>query len=519
MRSARRLLQAAAVLIVLAALSGSLYQLDRYETPKELVLHLAAVGAAAFVLRAGGTLRLGVADLLLGGWLLLSAASALVAVNGWLAIRSLGISASALALFWSARGIARAGLGRPLLVMLAFGAMLGAATGLLQAYGVDLPLEAARRAPGGMLGNRNFMAHLTALALPIVVYLTISSRWRWAAIPGGIGVVIGSAALLLSRSRAAWLAVLLAVLFLLVEGIWIGRLWQQRRVTQRIAALAVAGVLALGAAIALPNSLDWRSDRPYLESLAGIANYREGSGRGRLIQWRNSLDMVPDHGWLGVGPGNWAVHYPKYTTPDDPAFAWNDPVPTNPWPSSDWIAMVAERGVPATLLLLAALASMALVGWRRARRAEEEEQLAGLAMVAVMIAAAVAGTFDAVLLLAAPTLLFWTTLGLLQPEPRAVVTLERPRFRRALQWILLLGGSLFIGRSALEAAAIMVAGDGNNARRVHAALAIDESQYRLRIYVARQRGAPCSEIQLQTSVARRLYPWHRAPRALARRCE
>ena len=68
--------------------------------------------------------------------------------------------------------------------------------------------------------------------------------------------------------------------------------------------------------------------------------------------------MTRDHAILGVGPGNWQVYYPRYTSPGDPAFDRGDPIPTNPWPSSDWMAMLAERGAPATLCLLAGLGAL-----------------------------------------------------------------------------------------------------------------------------------------------------------------
>ena len=77
---------------------------------------------------------------------------------------------------------------------------------------------------------------------------------------------------------------------------------------------------SLAFALILPNRLNWRSDSPYLESLTGVANYKEGSGRGRLIQWNNTLAMAAHHPLLGVGPGNWPVFYPRYMSKDDPSF-------------------------------------------------------------------------------------------------------------------------------------------------------------------------------------------------------
>ena len=118
-----------------------------------------------------------------------------------------------------------------------------------------------------------------------------------------------------------------------------------RQIRRRVSQLAAMGALGLALALVLPNTLNWRSDSPYLDSLTGVANYKEGSGKGRLIQYGNTLRMAADDPVLGVGPGNWSVHYPRYMSPGDPSFDADDIIPTNPWPSSDWMAFLAERGV------------------------------------------------------------------------------------------------------------------------------------------------------------------------------
>ena len=129
-RSSRRLLQAAAPLIVLIAMPGPVFELDRYLVPKELILHLGAFGAALLALRHARRLPLATVDLPLIGFALLSLISAVLATNPWLALRATGVTVAGLAIFWTTRAIARAGLSRPLVAMLAFASVLGAATGL-----------------------------------------------------------------------------------------------------------------------------------------------------------------------------------------------------------------------------------------------------------------------------------------------------------------------------------------------------------------------------------------------------
>ena len=497
---------------------GAVFELDRYLVPKELVLHLAAFGAALLALRQARRMPLATVDLPLIGFALLSVVSAGFATSPWLALRATGVTCAGLVLFWTTRAIARAGFSRPLLSMLAFATVLGAATGLLQAYGVEIPFASPRRAPGGTFGNRNLMAHLTAIGLPLLAFLTIESRSRSAVILGPLGIAVSAAALLLSRSRAAWLAVAAGLAIFLVEGIAVSGLWRDPRIRQRLGGAVAAGIAGIGLAIALPNTLEWRSEMPYLETLVGVANFREGSGRGRLIQYENTLRMTRDHPILGVGPGNWPVEYPRYTSPGDPAFDAGDPIPTNPWPSSDWVAMLAERGIPATILFVAAGVAMALVGWRRSRQqGRTTDGLSGLAMIATIVVTGVVGTFDAVLLLAAPGFFVWAILGSLHPAPREILWISQPRAQRAIGVFTAALGLVFAAYATAQAASIAMAGSGRSVARVRWAALLDPGSFRLRILLA-QRAADCRSARVHAARAHELAPNHGEPRRILARC-
>src|SRR6185295_18319344 len=109
-------LQVAAVLIVIAALPYQVFQLDRFTVLKELVLHLAGLTAALLCLAFARRLTVFMVDVPLVGFLALSILSTLLAENGWLAFRALGVSLSGAVLFWCGRTLARAGRSQALLV-------------------------------------------------------------------------------------------------------------------------------------------------------------------------------------------------------------------------------------------------------------------------------------------------------------------------------------------------------------------------------------------------------------------
>src|ERR1700716_3675007 len=156
-RLALHVLQLGALAVVLAAAPYKAFDLDRFFVPKELVLHATALLATLLCLSRARRVGLGRVDQLLGLFLALGILSALFATNWWLAGRAVAVSLSGAACFWSARTVSRAGLQRPLLAALAFAAIIGAITSLLQAYGVRTEYVSLNRAPGGTFGNRNFM--------------------------------------------------------------------------------------------------------------------------------------------------------------------------------------------------------------------------------------------------------------------------------------------------------------------------------------------------------------------------
>ena len=491
---ALRVLQLGAIAVVVVATVHASFDLDRFLVPKELVLHATALLAGAFTFRLKTTR----VDLALLGFLLLSAVSILFATNPWLGIRALAVSVSGYLIFRAARAVPAA----PLLNGVALAVVLAAVTALLQTYGVWLDLFTENRAPGGTLGNRNFVGHAAAFGLPVVLLAAMRGS-RLA--PLGAGIV--TAALVLTRSRAAWVAAAVVALIFLAGMLWRVRLWR------RLALVALFALAGGAAAILIPNTLRWRSDNPYLDSIRGVASYEEGSGRGRLVQYQRSLRMAAAHPLLGVGPGNWPVQYPEYAARYDPSLDHNEAgMTTNPWPSSDWIASLSERGFAATALLGLALLGIAVQ--------RGDDPLHAITRLATLAGATATGALDAVLLLAAPTLLVWATLGALMPreqppEPGVGADAGRAPARPmgVITTAILLGiAALGLFRSASQWAAIEV-----SKTSIANAARIDPANYRLRLRLARggRRNARCHHAR----AAHALFPHAEAARRLAAPCD
>jgi O-antigen ligase len=521
-RLALHLLQLGAVAVVLAALPYKLFDLDRYFVPKELVLHTVAAVAALLLVSRRRRVTLGVVDLALLAFLVASLVSTVLATNVWAAERALAISVSGAALFWSAAALRRAGLVRPLLVALALGVVVCAATSLAQAYGIETEYFSLNRAPGGTLGNRNFIAHVCAIGTPLVVLVALTARRGFGSLFGGISMAAVAAALVMSRSRAAWLAVLVLAVPVGILAMATWSRWCEPRTLRRVVVLVAAAGAGAAAAVLLPNHLEWKSDNPYLESAAGLVNYKEGSGRGRLVQYANSLRMTEAYPVLGVGPGNWAVVYPRFASRNDPSLSQEDGVTSNPWPSSDWVAYLSERGVVGLALLLFVMVGLcwrALRDLRAGSSRDAERVLTAIALIGTLVATVVVGAFDAVLLVAVPTFFVWTLAGALSPPAAAGATVEHGM--RELAPVLVFGiGVIAIGRSAFQLAAIAVFSTSNRVSAMERASLFDPGSYRIQVRTAQaylSRG-DCTHERAHARAARALLPNAGEPRRLVSQC-
>ena len=515
------LLQLGALVSVVAASPYVLFDLDQHSVPKELVLHAVAWTAAVVLLVRASRLVFSLLDLLLLAGLGLGLLSSLAATNHWLAFRALGLSAAGLVLFWAAAEVKRRGKSRALLSALAVAAVLASVTALLQAYGVESALWGRSRAPGGTFGNRNFVAHYAALGLPLLLLLALRAvgrGGRWIALIGG---ALTMAALVLSRSRAGWLGTGAGAAAILAYAVLAG-LHRDTELRRRARDFTIALAVGLLAALVLPNRLDWRSDSPYLDTLAGVTNYKEGSGRGRLIQYRNSVRLLEDDPLLGVGPGNWPVAYPRVTSAGDPAYEAGAVMPTNPWPSSDWVALLVERGGPAFVVLLTA-GGLILVraGRRLFGTTTRDEALEALTLTGFVVVLAVVGMFDAVLLLPAPTYLIWAALGALVPDgrPQLIVT-PTPRQRRGLTAAAAIVGVLLLARGGFQLAAMTVYSSGRDTATIERAARLDPGSYRIQmgaaaIEIGRKR---CDLARPHAERARALFPTLPAPVRYLRAC-
>jgi O-antigen ligase len=520
-RLVRFFIQAGVVLAVVVALPYKLFELDRYFVPKELVLHAVALVIAIVLLTRRESLSFDVADGLIAFFLMWSAASALFATNYWLAQRALGVSVSSAIVFWGAKSTGDRGFYRPLLIAAAFAAVLTAVLSLAQAYGVETEYFSTNRAPGGTFGNRNFVAHIAVIGLPSLVWCTVTARRPNGALLGSIGAAFLAAALVLSRSRAAWLAVAACAIILFVPMLASRKYWAGGLVGGRFARLVLAAAIGGMAALVLPNTLNWSSESPYLDTARGVIDYKKGSGRGRLAQYENSLHMALANPVFGVGPGNWPVEYVKFAPSNDRSLA-DDGMTANPWPSSDWAAFVSERGIIPAMALLSVFAVLFYRSLRKWNELENGDAvLAQLVLAGTIVAAIVVSSFDVVLLLGAPSLIVWSVIGATSGIRHAGrETKPSPRAWGFAAAALIVITAVSLARSATQTVSMMTVGRGGMTASWLNGAGWDPGSYRINVRVAElyARRGRCATARAHAHRAASLFPHASQPKRILSSC-
>ncbi len=519
-------LQLGLLAVVLATTPFRQFDLDRFFVPKELALHVSAFLCVVFCLAKLRSISLDRVDFFLIAFALLSLVSALFAANRWLSMRSLAVTFSGLAIFWCARSLSGQGLKRPLMAVIVLATVIGAGTSLMQAYGIESDYFTLSRAPGGTFGNRNFVAHVASIGVPLLIWYAVTAKRTIAVVLCGLGGAVLAAALVLSRSRAAWLALLVTAL-LLAAPVWrAAKRIPHADAARRLGFLGIVAAAGVVLALVLPNRLNWTSDSPYLDSVRGVVAYNSGSGRGRIIQYRNTFHIVEAHPLLGVGPGNWPVYYPDFATHNDPSLSHDDRTTANPWPSSDWATLIAERGTVAVVALLLAFVGIIANAFQSTRGSSANNPAARdpflpVAVTATILVMGAVGAFDAVLILAAPTFIVWAALGAIGASGRSRWEWSpRPGSRRLIGLAATVPLFVFSLRSAGAAIAMQTFGSGQRLSSVERAAMLDPGSYRiqLRLAILALNSRGCTTARPYAGRAAGMLPAAEAPRRILARC-
>lgn len=196
---------------------------------------------------------------------------------------------------------------------------------------------------GGTFGHPNAFAYYLTLHLPLMMCLAFSeSASLPARVLGVAGLLAGSACLMLSLSRAGFVAgaagLGLCFVFILKRNlsrrIFVGQTW------------VVAG-LGLALALAMAPKV-----------VSRFIQNDQGAFSTRIYQYRVALRIIADRPWTGVGLNTFASAAPRYDdTPQRITDTFRLPV------HNLYLRSLAETGVPGLAGLLTLLGAVLYVAW------------------------------------------------------------------------------------------------------------------------------------------------------------
>ena len=241
-----------------------------------------------------------------------------------------------------------------LIVSILFFSGLGAA--ILSLLQVWFGFKAVPQAvvPGSFFSNKNMAAQYMLLTAPLGWYLMLKlDKYLSHLVAAGVGVIY--AVIVYSTARAAWLS-LVAQLFL--ASVWVIYEWVNHSKkwlrSKRWIVVVTSLSVCLGMLFINQDGYNLNALTEYNKELVSIGNSVSSESNVRLAIWANSMEMIKDNWFKGIGLGNWVVEYPVYhqrvIIDKQMSVAVKHDNAHN-----DYIEIIAELGIVGFLLFLAIL--------------------------------------------------------------------------------------------------------------------------------------------------------------------
>ncbi len=231
------------------------------------------------------------------------------------------------------------------------------------------------------LGNPNLLGGYLLPILP----LAVAALLRWQGWPSRLFALsalgLGTAALVLTYSRGAWMALVVqAAVVLLLLALGLTRSWPLlwRRLVPLLLLLLATALLVV---------LVTQVEPLRVRVMSLVAGREDSSNNFRINVWLAALDMIQARPWLGIGPGNEAFNriYPLFQQPKFNALsAYSIP-----------LELAVEAGIPG-LLAGVGLVLTSLREGLRSWNAAGNDALPALAALAVIAGLAVQGLTDTI---------------------------------------------------------------------------------------------------------------------------
>lgn len=219
--------------------------------------------------------------------------------------------------------------------------------------------------------HKNLMATGLVLSLPLTLLLYRNASDKFWKIGAAGTTLLSLVLILVTQSRAAWLGLAGATMLVLLLLMLTTAKRQQWLQPKYLGAGLVGLILSVGLAWSF-SSQTIVANAP-VKRIQAIFTYEDVKNehtetiKERLFLWRNTMQMMQDHPILGVGLGNWKIHFPKYSveglrSEKGKIFFQR--------PHNDYLWVASETGLLGGLIYLGVFLVVLWYGWKLLRQEE-----------------------------------------------------------------------------------------------------------------------------------------------------
>ena len=292
---------------------------------------------------------------------------------------------------------------------------LVALLGIAQVWGAEIPTLIPTGGPGSTFGNKNMAAQFLLFVMPVAFYFLLSSsepasEWFYASLAGLITTYF-----IYTGTRAAWGGAMVGLIVswfcLRASGFKPGVILSLQK--RKIAFLTGIAAFVLATNLLPPYFIPGWNIAGLPSPLARLGSMieleQDSSAQTRFAIWANSLAILYDHPFLGVGKGNFRFFYPLYARRviEDLSFSAESRAADA---HNDYVQLLAETGVSGAFAFLLILILLARRLWKGLRE-NFNPQL--LPIIFALIAILAEAFWDFPFNLPVPTAFFWIYAGLL----------------------------------------------------------------------------------------------------------
>jgi len=268
------------------------------------------------------------------------------------------------------------------------------------------------KSPASTFGNRNMASQFVVMCFPLAVGALVAANGMLMRTACTLSLISSIIFLAYTRTRSAWLAVFVVIGLITLSLPFFRKQLRARLNTKTVLVTSVLVVVICGAALLLFSRGIVTVDERLKRRIFSMTDVQKGSANKRLIYWSNTLVMVRDNFWGGVGLKNFKLNYPVYHRAAKVDWTFGDEFQLTRV-HNDHLQMLVELGAPGFCAYSGMFVVFMYLFWVTFRRADPRRRFAALSICLCVVSFCVIACFTFPLERAMPPVYLFVCFGLM----------------------------------------------------------------------------------------------------------